>query len=92
LEIRSLLCYLTITSWGTVLDPSTYLETWYWFFVGPALLLAILSLRGERKRAAYVERRPQENAARVSTGVGDCAGEGPGPRATRESGGAGEAD
>jgi len=30
---------------------------WYWFFVGPALLLAILSLRGERKRAAYVERR-----------------------------------
>jgi ceramide glucosyltransferase len=37
---------------------------WYWFFVGPALLLAILSLRGERKRAAYVERRlaetPQE--------------------------------
>jgi cellulose synthase/poly-beta-1,6-N-acetylglucosamine synthase-like glycosyltransferase len=33
---------------------------WYWFFVGPALLLAILSLRGERKRAAYVERRLSE--------------------------------
>jgi len=33
---------------------------WYWFFVGPALLLAILSLRGERKRAAYVERRLAE--------------------------------
>jgi hypothetical protein len=30
---------------------------WYWFFVGPALLLAILSLRGERKRAAYVAER-----------------------------------
>jgi ceramide glucosyltransferase len=29
----------------------------YWFFVGPALLLAALSLRGERKRAAYVARR-----------------------------------
>ena len=27
---------------------------WFWFFVGPALLLAFLSLRGERKRAAYV--------------------------------------
>jgi ceramide glucosyltransferase len=33
---------------------------WYWFFVGPALLLAFLSLRGERKRAAYVERRLAE--------------------------------
>jgi GT2 family glycosyltransferase len=33
---------------------------WYWFFVGPALLLAFLSLRGERKRAAYVERRLTE--------------------------------
>ena len=30
---------------------------WYWFFVGPALLLALLSLRGERKRAAYVASR-----------------------------------
>jgi cellulose synthase/poly-beta-1,6-N-acetylglucosamine synthase-like glycosyltransferase len=36
------------------------LVVWYWFFVGPALLLAILSLRGERKRAAYVERRLAE--------------------------------
>jgi cellulose synthase/poly-beta-1,6-N-acetylglucosamine synthase-like glycosyltransferase len=27
---------------------------WFWFFAGPALLLAFLSLRGERKRAAYV--------------------------------------
>jgi ceramide glucosyltransferase len=30
---------------------------WYWFFVGPALILAFLSLRGERKRAAYVSLR-----------------------------------
>lgn len=34
---------------------------WYWFFVGPALLLAFLSLRGERKRAAYLESRLAEN-------------------------------
>ncbi|MGC9945857.1 MAG: glycosyltransferase [Bryobacteraceae bacterium] len=27
---------------------------WFWFFAGPALVLAFLSLRGERKRAAYV--------------------------------------
>jgi cellulose synthase/poly-beta-1,6-N-acetylglucosamine synthase-like glycosyltransferase len=33
---------------------------WFWFFVGPALLLAFFSLRGERKRAAYVERRLAE--------------------------------
>jgi len=30
---------------------------WYWFFAGPALVLAFLSLRGERKRAAYVAER-----------------------------------
>jgi len=30
---------------------------WYWFFVGPALLLAWASLRGERKRADYVAAR-----------------------------------
>ena len=39
---------------------ATCLEFWYWFFAGPALLLAFLSLRGERKRAAYVERRLAE--------------------------------
>ena len=33
---------------------------WYWFFAGPALLLAALSLRGGRKRAAYVARRLSE--------------------------------
>jgi hypothetical protein len=33
---------------------------WYWFFAGPALLLALLSLRGERKRAAYVAARLAE--------------------------------
>jgi ceramide glucosyltransferase len=36
---------------------------WYWCFVGPALLLALLSLRGERKRAAYAERRLAETPA-----------------------------
>jgi ceramide glucosyltransferase len=41
---------------------ATFLVFWYWFFVAPALLLAILSLRGERKRAAYVERRLSEKA------------------------------
>ncbi len=30
---------------------------WFWLFVGPALVLTVLSLRGERKRAAYVRRR-----------------------------------
>src|SRR5205085_12449927 len=35
---------------------------WYWFFVGPAILLAFLSLRGERKRADYVARRLAEPA------------------------------
>jgi hypothetical protein len=35
---------------------------WYWFFVGPALLLAFLSLRGERKRAAYVASRLAETS------------------------------
>jgi hypothetical protein len=37
---------------------------WYWFFVAPALLLALLSLRGERKRAAYVERRLAESPSK----------------------------
>src|SRR5215831_121226 len=27
---------------------------WYWLFAVPAIVLAFLSLRGERKRAAYV--------------------------------------
>lgn len=39
---------------------SLRLVFWYWFFVGPALFLAFLSLRGERKRAAYVTRRLAE--------------------------------
>src|SRR5579872_875114 len=30
---------------------------WYWFFTGPALLLAFFSLRGERRRAAYIADR-----------------------------------
>ena len=42
--------------------PLVYL---YWFFAGPALLLALLSLRGERKRADYVARRLAESAAEL---------------------------
>lgn len=36
---------------------------WYWILAGPALALAVLSLRGERTRAAYVARRLSEVAA-----------------------------
>ena len=35
---------------------------WYWLLAGPALVLAVLSLRGERKRAAYVARRLSETS------------------------------
>jgi cellulose synthase/poly-beta-1,6-N-acetylglucosamine synthase-like glycosyltransferase len=34
--------------------------SWYWFFALPAIVLAFLSLRGERKRAEYVARRLNE--------------------------------
>ncbi len=30
---------------------------WFWFFAGPALVLAALALRGERKRAQFVAER-----------------------------------
>ncbi len=44
---------------------------WYWFFVAPALLLAFLSLRGERRRADYVAARlaeaPPPDALRPAT-------------------------
>jgi hypothetical protein len=33
---------------------------WFWIFVGPALILAVLSLRGERKRAEYITARMAE--------------------------------
>jgi ceramide glucosyltransferase len=33
---------------------------WFWFFAGPAVVLAVLSLRGERKRAAYVSQKLSE--------------------------------
>ena len=36
---------------------------WYWLFAGPALLLAALSLRGERKRADYVARRLEDESS-----------------------------
>jgi hypothetical protein len=35
---------------------------WYWIFAGPALALAVFSLRGERARAAYFARRLSEAA------------------------------
>ena len=35
---------------------------WFWFFVGPALLLSLLALRGERRRAAFVARAMQQAA------------------------------
>ncbi|HEY1337141.1 MAG TPA: glycosyltransferase family 2 protein [Bryobacteraceae bacterium] len=38
---------------------------WYWFFAGPAVLLAILSLRGERKRAHYVAERLAADPGRL---------------------------
>ena len=41
---------------------------WYWFFVAPAILLAFLSLRGERKRAGYVARRLAETSELSSAG------------------------
>jgi ceramide glucosyltransferase len=40
---------------------------WFWFFAGPALILAFFSLRGERKRAAYVAARLAEAPAPVMT-------------------------
>jgi len=36
---------------------------WYWLFAGPALLLALLSLRGERKRAEYFAAHLREEDA-----------------------------
>jgi len=38
---------------------------WFWFFAGPALLLAFLSLRGERKRAAYIAGRLADASPQV---------------------------
>jgi ceramide glucosyltransferase len=38
---------------------------WYWFFAGPAIVLAIYSLRGERRRAKYVKQRLAEEPARL---------------------------
>jgi hypothetical protein len=35
---------------------------WFWVFVGPALVLAVLALRGERTRAEYVAARMAELA------------------------------
>jgi ceramide glucosyltransferase len=35
----------------------------YWFFAGPSVFLAMLSLRGGRKRARYIENRLAEQSA-----------------------------
>jgi len=57
---------------------------WFWIFVGPALVLALLSLRGERTRAEYVAARMAELAepparplpwvSLIVTVGGSCAG------------------
>jgi hypothetical protein len=39
------------------------MEFWLWFFVVPSIALALLSLRGERKRAHYVAARLSQNPA-----------------------------
>jgi len=38
---------------------------WYWLFAAPAIVLAFLSLRGERKRADYVARRLSETPEKL---------------------------
>jgi len=35
---------------------------WFWFFTGPAILLALLSLRGERRKSRYVAARLAESS------------------------------
>jgi cellulose synthase/poly-beta-1,6-N-acetylglucosamine synthase-like glycosyltransferase len=60
---------------------------WFWFFAGPALALAFLSLRGERKRAAYVAAKLAEkptpevdNALPPATVIVPVKGDDPGLR------------
>lgn len=38
---------------------------WFWFFVGPALALALRSLAGEKARAAYIRRRLAEPSSNL---------------------------
>ena len=38
---------------------------WFWLFVGPALLLALRSLAGERERAAYTRQRLSKQPERL---------------------------
>src|SRR5438876_5911793 len=38
---------------------------WYWLFAAPAIVLAFLALRGERKRAEYVAQRLGEKPERL---------------------------
>ena len=56
---------------------------WFWFFAGPALALAFLSLRGERKRAAYVAEHlwePLPTALPPATVIVPVKGDDPGLR------------
>jgi cellulose synthase/poly-beta-1,6-N-acetylglucosamine synthase-like glycosyltransferase len=56
---------------------------WFWFFAGPALALALLSLRGERKRAAYVAgelAKPAPAAPPSATVIVPVKGDDPGLR------------
>lgn len=41
------------------------MDFWFWFFAGPAIVLALVSLRGEWKRARYVELRLADPGPRV---------------------------
>jgi len=60
---------------------------WFWFFAGPALVLALLSLRGERKRAAYVGERLAEASGDLppATVIVPVKGEDPGLRGNLQS-------
>ena len=56
---------------------------WFWFFAGPALALAVFSLRGERKRAAFVAARlsqPPPDALPAATVIVPVKGPDPGLR------------
>ena len=56
---------------------------WFWFFAGPALALAAVALRGERKRARFVAERLTPDTSQIApptTVVASIEGEGGGLR------------